>query len=54
VIGLGAEFTDVQLAYLAAHDIPCVLAEPGVEDVVSQALAVVLDGSAAVPVDLAG
>jgi DNA-binding LacI/PurR family transcriptional regulator len=54
VIGLGAEFTDVQLAYLAAHDIPCMLVGPDAEDAVSQALAVVLDGSAAVPVDLAG
>jgi DNA-binding LacI/PurR family transcriptional regulator len=54
VIGLGAEFTDVQRAYLAAHEIPCVLVGPDVEDGVSRALAVVLDGSAAVPVDLAG
>ncbi|WP_350277978.1 LacI family DNA-binding transcriptional regulator [Kribbella sp. HUAS MG21] len=46
VIGLGAEFTDVQRAYLAAHEIPCVLVGPDVEDGVAQALAAVLDGSA--------
>ncbi|MET9271469.1 LacI family DNA-binding transcriptional regulator [Kribbella sp. NPDC003557] len=54
VIGLGAEFTDAQLGYLAAHEIPCVQVGPGAENTVGPALAVVLDGSAAVPVDLAG
>ena len=49
VIGLGAEFTDGQRAYLAAHEIPCVLVRPGTDDAVSQALAMVLRGSAAVP-----
>jgi DNA-binding LacI/PurR family transcriptional regulator len=48
VIGVGADFTDAQRAYLAAHEIPCVQVRPGAEDAVSRALAAVLGGSAAV------
>ena len=48
VIGLDAEFTEVQRAYLAAHQIPCVQVDSGQD--ISSALATVLD----VPAELAG
>ncbi|MFI5694072.1 LacI family DNA-binding transcriptional regulator [Kribbella sp. NPDC051586] len=50
VIGLDAEFTEVQRAYLAAHQIPCVLVDSGLDDAVSHALAAILD----LPAELAG
>ncbi|WP_432889912.1 LacI family DNA-binding transcriptional regulator [Kribbella sp. CA-245084] len=50
VIGLDAEFTEVQRAYLAAHQIPCVLVDSGLDDAVSHALAAILE----MPAELAG
>jgi DNA-binding LacI/PurR family transcriptional regulator len=50
VIGLDAEFTDVQRAYLAAHQIPCVLVDSGLGEAVSHALAAILER----PAELAG
>ncbi|MEU4197132.1 LacI family DNA-binding transcriptional regulator [Kribbella sp. NPDC026611] len=50
VIGLDAEFTEVQLAYLAAHQIPCVVVDSGPGDAVSHALAAILE----IPAELAG
>jgi hypothetical protein len=50
VIGLDADFTEVQRAYLAAHQIPCVQVDSGLDDAVSHALASILE----VPTQLAG
>ncbi|MER7243412.1 hypothetical protein [Kribbella sp. NPDC000426] len=50
VIGLDAEFTEVQRAYLAAHQIPCVLVDSGLDDAVSHALATIFES----PAELAG
>lgn len=42
VVGLDVEFTETQLAYLAAYEIPCVAVESGTSG--PEALAAVLDG----------